>query len=84
MNHNDLIYKRYDDNDIFNTHPFYLKIKQLKTKLKKKEKPTAEMKKNNILFQQENKKFKDFLLETNNILIITYLIFLSVQRSSKL
>ena len=39
------------------------------------------MKKNKLLFQSENRKFKEFLIESNYLLIVTYLLFLSVQTS---
>lgn len=83
INHQELIDVRYDESDYTKKHPIYgdIKTKYPMVQIKKKE-DALKNKKNKELREKEYTEFNEYLIDCNELFIITFLILFHIQTSN--
>ena len=83
INHQELIDVRYDESDYTKKHPIYgdIKTKYPIVQIKKKE-DALKNKKNKELREKEYTEFNEYLIDCNELFIITFLILFHIQTSN--
>ena len=82
VNHQELIDIRYDENEYSKKHPLYNDIKEISNVKQIKKRRSIKNKKNKKLREKELTIFNEYLINCNELFIITFFILFHIQTSN--